>query len=191
MLSAVRAAAARRSQLPFVRFESTRASANAGIVGGPRTEKDPAKNAPSQGKPSESAAGSSSDATSREVLRSEAAAEADAALTRHRAEGEVVAAGVVSGTPPEMARRPVRIYQQSQESTQSAKSTSHHWRIDWDNLPGGGRWENANMGWASSADYMQGTHVKFNSKGEAEIRWRKRDGRRAVSDQSCCQGWSE
>ena len=53
----------------------------------------------------------------------QAEAEADASLTRHRAEGDLVAAGVVSGAPAEMARRPVRIYQQSQESTQSAKST--------------------------------------------------------------------
>lgn len=165
MLSVVKVAARRSATVAVRRLQSTQASANSGIVGGPRTEKDAPKNAPSHGKPAAGTAGSSSDSTSREVLRSEAAAEADAALTRHRAEGDVVAAGVVSGTPPEMARRPVRIYQQSQESTQSAKSTSHHWRIDWDNLPGGGRWENANMGWASSADYMQGTHVKFNTRG--------------------------
>ena len=173
MLSAAaRAAARRRSTVTPAsgravrsRLESTIASANSGIVGGPRTEKDASKNATS-GSKSPAAASSSADSTSREVLRSEAAAEANASLTRVRAEGDSVAAGVVSGTPPEMARRPVRIYQQSQESTQSAKSTSHHWRIDWDNLPGGGRWENQNMGWASSADYMQGTHVKFNTKSE-------------------------
>jgi len=60
----------------------------------------------------------SPDPTTREVQQSEAKAKADAALTQPRPEGDVVAAGVVSGAPVEMFRRPVRIYQPSQESTQ-------------------------------------------------------------------------
>ncbi|KAK9896497.1 hypothetical protein P389DRAFT_171688 [Cystobasidium minutum MCA 4210] len=107
------------------------------------------------------------DSTSKEVLAAEAAAEADRALTQHRAEGDHVAAAAVSGAPTELTRRPVRIYQPSQESTQSAKATSWHWRIDWDTLPGAGRWENALMGWQSTADYLQGTHLKFNTKQDA------------------------
>lgn len=39
--------------------------------------------------------------------------------------------------------------------------------MDWDPLPKGGRWENPLMGWASSADFMQGTNVKFKSKEDA------------------------
>jgi NADH dehydrogenase (ubiquinone) Fe-S protein 4 len=39
---------------------------------------------------------------------------------------------------------------------QSAKATSHHWRIDWDVLPGSSKFENPLMGWAASADFMQG-----------------------------------
>ncbi|GAA5830322.1 hypothetical protein JCM5353_007591 [Sporobolomyces roseus] len=84
-----------------------------------------------------------------------------------RPTGHVVQAGVVSGAPVELHRRPVRIFRPSPPATQSAKATSHHWRVDWDVLQGSGRWENPLMGWASSADYMQGTHVKFNSKQEA------------------------
>lgn len=64
------------------------------------------------------------------------------------------------------------------------------WRIDFDILQGGGRWENPLMGWASSyatvlsvqrsvtdiytypnvfnsADFMQGTSMKFKTKEDA------------------------
>ncbi|GAA6061853.1 hypothetical protein JCM10212_001286 [Sporobolomyces blumeae] len=84
-----------------------------------------------------------------------------------RPHGHVVEAGVVSGAPVELHRRPVRIFRPAPSPTSSAKATAHHWRVDWDILQGSGRWENPLMGWASSADYMQGTHVKFNSKQEA------------------------
>lgn len=84
-----------------------------------------------------------------------------------RPEGGLVQAGVVSGAPEELFRRPVRVYRPAVPSTSSAKASSHHWRIDWDILQGAGRWENPLMGWASSGDYVQGTHVKFNSKEDA------------------------
>lgn len=84
-----------------------------------------------------------------------------------RPAGSVIQAGVINGMPDELHRRQVRIFRPSAPSTQSAKMTSHHWRIDWDILQGAGRWENPLMGWASSADYMQGTHVKFNTKEDA------------------------
>ncbi|KAI5476598.1 hypothetical protein MNV49_007485 [Pseudohyphozyma bogoriensis] len=92
-----------------------------------------------------------------------------------RPDGQIAQAGVVSGVPDELHRRPVRIYRPSAPSTQSAKATSHHWRVDWDILQGGGRWENPLMGWASSADYMQGTHVKFDTK-EAAIHFCEKQG---------------
>ena len=59
--------------------------------------------------------------------------------------------------------------------------TSHNWIIDWDTLPGGNRWENATMGWASSADYMQGTSLKFNTKG-LSFRTTLQSAGRAVTD---------
>ncbi|GAA6014401.1 hypothetical protein JCM10207_005448 [Rhodosporidiobolus poonsookiae] len=76
-----------------------------------------------------------------------------------RPEGAVTQAGVVSGAPVELHRRPVRIFRPAPPPTSSAKGTAHHWRVDWDILQGAGRWENPLMGWASSC--------KFNSKTDA------------------------
>ncbi|GAA5934958.1 hypothetical protein JCM10213_007908 [Rhodosporidiobolus nylandii] len=95
------------------------------------------------------------------------AVEAEGNLPAERPEGAVTQAGVVSGAPDELHRRPVRIFRPAPPPTSSAKATAHHWRVDWDILQGAGRWENPLMGWASSADYMQGTHLKFNSKEDA------------------------
>lgn len=39
--------------------------------------------------------------------------------------------------------------------------------MDWDVLSKGHRWENPLMGWQSSADYMQGTHLGFKTKEDA------------------------
>lgn len=50
----------------------------------------------------------------------------------------------------ELRHRPVRIFQPTRSTTQSGSGKSHRWRIDWDILQGGGRWENPLMGWASS-----------------------------------------
>ncbi|BGO93442.1 hypothetical protein NBRC10512_004665 [Rhodotorula toruloides] len=94
-------------------------------------------------------------------------AEGQSHVPAERPEGAVTQAGVVSGAPDELHRRPVRIFRPAPSPTSSAKGTSHHWRIDWDILQGAGRWENPLMGWASSGDYMQGTHLKFNSKEDA------------------------
>ncbi|GAA5906457.1 hypothetical protein JCM8208_004666 [Rhodotorula glutinis] len=94
-------------------------------------------------------------------------AEGRAQVPAERPQGAITQAGVVSGAPDEMHRRPVRIYRPAPPSTSSAKTTSHHWRIDWDILQGAGRWENPLMGWASSGDYVQGTHLKFNTEEDA------------------------
>ena len=84
----------------------------------------------------------------------------------------------------ELRHRAVRIFQPTRSTTQSGPGKSNRWRIDWDILQGGGRWENPLMGWASSfafdlqldtidakvwnrADYMQGTRVSFRSKEDA------------------------
>ncbi|MCJ1333344.1 hypothetical protein MMC10_010038 [Thelotrema lepadinum] len=81
--------------------------------------------------------------------------------------GESVAAAVLSGAPIDLQARTVRIYQPAKTATQSGDWTSHHWRMDWDILSKGYRWENPLMGWQSSADYMQGTHMNFKSKEDA------------------------
>jgi len=50
---------------------------------------------------------------------------------------------------------------------QSGGAKTERWRIDFDVLQGGGRWENPLMGYASSADYMQGTRMSFRSREDA------------------------
>lgn len=47
--------------------------------------------------------------------------------------------------------------------------------MDWDVLGKGHRWENPLMGWQSSADMMQGTHLNFKSKDDA-IRFAEKQG---------------
>ncbi|KAL9089940.1 MAG: hypothetical protein Q9165_005469 [Trypethelium subeluteriae] len=59
------------------------------------------------------------------------------------------------------------IFKPTKTATQSGDWHSHHWRMDWDVLGKGHRWENPLMGWQSSADAMQGTHLNFKSKEDA------------------------
>jgi NADH dehydrogenase (ubiquinone) Fe-S protein 4 len=59
------------------------------------------------------------------------------------------------------------IYKEAKPATQSGNWKGSHWRMDWDILPKGHRWENPLMGWQSSGDVMQGTHIKFHSKEDA------------------------
>ena len=47
--------------------------------------------------------------------------------------------------------------------------------MDWDPLGKGHRWENPLMGWQSSADFMQGTNIKFKSK-EAAVAFAEKQG---------------
>ncbi|KIM30060.1 hypothetical protein M408DRAFT_328464 [Serendipita vermifera MAFF 305830] len=89
--------------------------------------------------------------------------------------GEVTPVFIASGAPSQLLHRAVRIYQPTRNTMQSGGAKGEKWRIDWDTLPGAGRWENPLMGWASSADYMQGTRVTFNSKEDA-IRFAERQG---------------
>ncbi|GIZ41494.1 hypothetical protein CKM354_000479700 [Cercospora kikuchii] len=76
-------------------------------------------------------------------------------------------AAVLSGAPVELQARTVRIYKPAKTATQSGDWTGHSWRMDWDPLSKGHRWENPLMGWQSSSDFMQGTHLNFNSKEDA------------------------
>lgn len=81
--------------------------------------------------------------------------------------GESVAAAVLSGAPTDLQARRVRIYQPAKTATQSGKWNASHWLMDWDVLPKGHRWENPLMGWQSSADFMNGHRIQFNSKEDA------------------------
>ncbi|KIM65968.1 hypothetical protein SCLCIDRAFT_425746 [Scleroderma citrinum Foug A] len=90
-------------------------------------------------------------------------------------QGEVLTADVISGAPTELHHRAVRIYQPTRNTMQSSSGKSERWRIDWDILQGGGRWENPLMGFASSADYMQGTRISFATK-EAAINFSEKQG---------------
>ncbi|KAK0119607.1 NADH:ubiquinone oxidoreductase 21kD subunit [Cadophora gregata] len=89
--------------------------------------------------------------------------------------GEVLSAAVLSGAPIELEARTVRIYRPTKPATQSGDWHGHHWRMDWDILSKGHRWENPLMGWQSSADFMQGTHLTFKSREDA-IRFAEKQG---------------
>ncbi len=67
------------------------------------------------------------------------------------------------------------IYRPAKTATQSGDWHGHHWRLDWDILQKGHRWENPLMGWQSSADFLQGTHLNFKSKDDA-IRFAQKQG---------------
>lgn len=86
--------------------------------------------------------------------------------TVHETAGEIEV-DVVSDAPAELRHRQVRIFKPSKNTMQSAKGKTKVWRIDWDVLQGAGRWENPLMGWASSADYMQGTTLAFRTREDA------------------------
>nr|POE72149.1 nadh-ubiquinone oxidoreductase 21 kda subunit, mitochondrial [Quercus suber] len=81
--------------------------------------------------------------------------------------GDTTPAAVLSGAPLDLQARTVRIYRPAKTATQSGNWHSHQWRMDWDVLGKGHRWENPLMGWQSSADAMQGTHLNFHSKDDA------------------------
>ncbi|PNS18770.1 NADH-ubiquinone oxidoreductase subunit, mitochondrial [Sphaceloma murrayae] len=89
--------------------------------------------------------------------------------------GDSVPAAVLSGAPTELQARTVRIYRPAKTATQSGDWHGHQWRMDWDVLAKGHRWENPLMGWQSSADFMQGTHLSFGSKEDA-IRFAQKQG---------------
>lgn len=84
-------------------------------------------------------------------------------------------AAILSGAPVDLQARTVRIYRPAKTATQSGDWHGHHWRMDWDILQKGYRWENPLMGWQSSADYMQGTHLNFKTK-EAAIDFALKQG---------------
>ncbi|KAI1433666.1 putative NADH-ubiquinone oxidoreductase 18 kDa subunit [Xylaria sp. CBS 124048] len=88
---------------------------------------------------------------------------------------QILPAAVLSGAPIELQARTVRIYQPSKPATQSGTWGAHCWRMDWDILAKGHRWENPLMGWQSSGDFMQGTKLEFKTKEDA-IRFAEKQG---------------
>jgi NADH dehydrogenase (ubiquinone) Fe-S protein 4 len=95
------------------------------------------------------------------------AVEENSAITTTPVERDVLVADVISGAPAELRHRAVRIYQPTRNTMQSGGSKGEKWRIDFDILQGAGRWESPLMGWASSADYVQGLRMPFRSKEDA------------------------
>ncbi|KIY44763.1 hypothetical protein FISHEDRAFT_50753 [Fistulina hepatica ATCC 64428] len=80
---------------------------------------------------------------------------------------EVLTADVISGAPTELRHRTVRIYKPTRNTMQSGPAKGERWRLDFDILEGGGRWENPLMGFASSADYVQALRMSFRTKEDA------------------------
>ncbi|RPB25920.1 hypothetical protein L211DRAFT_65332 [Terfezia boudieri ATCC MYA-4762] len=79
----------------------------------------------------------------------------------------ILAAATISGAPSDLQSRTVRIYKASKPATQSSNWPGTRWKMDWDVLTHRGNWENPLMGWISSADHMQGTHLWFKTKEDA------------------------
>ncbi|TFL01327.1 NADH-ubiquinone oxidoreductase 21kDa subunit [Pterulicium gracile] len=92
---------------------------------------------------------------------------ASSAITPAPVTKDVLVADVISGAPSELRHRSVRIFQPTRNTMQSGSAKGTKWRIDFDILQGAGRWENPLMGWASSADYIQGLRMSFRSKEDA------------------------
>lgn len=83
---------------------------------------------------------------------------------------------LVSGAPKELVtKRVVRIYREAKPATQLGHHNGDHWKLDWDVLGKGNRWENDLIGYQLSADYMQGTIMKFDTR-EAAIRFSESQG---------------
>ncbi|KAJ6477374.1 NADH-ubiquinone oxidoreductase 21kDa subunit [Mycena vitilis] len=88
---------------------------------------------------------------------------------------DILTADIISGAPSQLRHRAVRVFQPTRNTMQSGGAKGERWRIDFDILQGGGRWENPLMGWASSADYMQGTRLTFKSQEDA-VHFAKKQG---------------
>lgn len=82
----------------------------------------------------------------------------------------------MSGAPSDLVtKRVVRIYKEAKPATQSSHHNGDHWKLDWDVLGSGNRWENDLIGYQGTADYMQGTIMKFDNK-EAAIKFAQGQG---------------
>lgn len=78
-----------------------------------------------------------------------------------------VAKEIVSGAPERVTNRTVRIYKPSKPATQSSNHDGSTWRIEWEIIGGSNRWENDLMGYQSTADEMNATIMRFDTKDSA------------------------
>ncbi|KAI9217396.1 ETC complex I subunit conserved region-domain-containing protein [Blastocladiella britannica] len=78
----------------------------------------------------------------------------------------------IAGTPSNLTLRAVRISRPAKTAMQSGNDNTRFWRLEFDSQD---RWTNPLMGWASSADPMQATTLKFRSEEEA-VRFAERQG---------------
>ncbi|KAI8973822.1 ETC complex I subunit conserved region-domain-containing protein [Mycotypha africana] len=81
----------------------------------------------------------------------------------------------LSGAPEALLDRQVRIFRPARTSAQQGKNGTRLWRIEFDILEDGNRWENPLIGWASSSDYEQALTMKFFTK-EAAINFAEKQG---------------
>ncbi len=73
--------------------------------------------------------------------------------------------GELSGFKDEyLGGRKARIFVQAKNSMQSGTFQQRKWRVEFDNRT---RWENPNMGWASSGDMFSNSHIEFGDKEDA------------------------
>lgn len=105
--------------LSTARFALRRAAASPRAAIPSMQARNSSSNSNSNASKTSSSSKNSPDSTSKGVLAAEAQAEADRALTQHRAEGESIAAAAVSGAPTELTRRPVRIYQVGNQTSRN------------------------------------------------------------------------
>lgn len=82
---------------------------------------------------------------------------------------------VVSGVPQLVTDRVARIYKPAKPATQSSNNDGRAWRIDWDLEGKSNRWENDLMGWQGTADALNATTLRFDTK-EAAIRFAEGQG---------------
>ncbi|KAJ2506123.1 ndufs4 NADH dehydrogenase Fe-S protein subunit [Coemansia sp. RSA 2052] len=80
---------------------------------------------------------------------------------------EPLPAEVISGAPPSLTKRTVRIYRPSNNPMQSGQNANLKWRLDFDELEKGARWENPLMGWQSTADVMAPVRLDFTTREDA------------------------
>ena len=77
---------------------------------------------------------------------------------------------LISGAHEELyisGNRLVKIYKESKYATQNGTRNSKFWRLEWDILGKGNRWENDLTGYQSTADYMQASRLSFSEKEQA------------------------
>ncbi|KAI9015061.1 hypothetical protein HDU85_001883 [Gaertneriomyces sp. JEL0708] len=84
----------------------------------------------------------------------------------------VFEAEAVSGVPPEISRRTVRIFKRARSAMQQGVANSQDWTLDFDVQE---RWENPLMGWNTSHDPVQGVTMSFSSK-DAAVLFAERQG---------------